>query len=430
MVTRSTRSARSPGARARWAPLFMVWTLIACGAGSAACAAVLGFERLSEDGASSEGGSPETAPPTEAGADSAMPETGPTCTALGVPDRPTVFDAGADARDPIHMAVRILDYGIDTAAAAPGFNLDHACSPSVATSTCVTKIDEATFGKYGKDKNDQGLDNSGYGLLGYLAYLGPAFAPTSINDRLHAGEYGAVVRLANWNGTDEDDDVIVEIFPAIGLWDHPDGGPMTPGATPTFTSDDQWIRDRRFQNIVDASRIKSANAWVTGGRLVASFQKVTLPVSVPDDKKPLDVILQEAYLSGPLVADGTSFRIKDAVLGGRWRTADMLGQVRTIWIKNTVGLNNVVLCEPNLKFDVYGAVKKEVCDGRDIRSSSVDDGKNLPCDSFSAGIRLDTYAVDVPGTFGDLPAASPPVATRCQIDGSIPEGDDCAPASQ
>ena len=410
--------------RSRLAPLVMVWMLLACGAATGACAAVLGFERLSEDGAPSEGGSPESATMPETGADSMTPETGPSCTALGTPDRPTIVDAGADALDPIHMAVKLLDFGIDKAAAPPGFNLDRACSSSVATSTCATKIDEATFDKYGKDKNDQGLDNSGFGLLGYLSYLGTAFAPVSINDRLAAGEYGVVLRLANWNGTSEDDDVIVEIFPAIGLWNHPDGGALTPGATPTFTAADQWMRDRRFQNVVDASRIKSASAWVTGGKLVASFQRVTLPLTVPDDKKPLDVIIQEGYLVGAVVPDGSSWRIADAVLGGRWRTADMLGQVRTIYIKDTAGLKNVVLCDPNLAFDVYGAVKKEVCDGRDLRGSSLDDGKDLPCDSFSAGLRIDTYAVNVPGTFADLPV----IPARCQQDGSIPQGDDCAPA--
>jgi hypothetical protein len=409
------------------AALFMVGALIACGVVSGACAAVLGFDRLSEDGAQVEGGSPESAPNVpETGTDSATPEGGgPTCTALGIPDRPAVVDAGADALDPIHMAVKLLDFGIDTAAGAPGFNLDHTCSPSVATSSCATKIDEATFDKYGKDKNAQGVDNSGFGLLAYLSYLGTAFAPVSINDRLAAGEYGIVIRLANWNGTSEDDDVIVEIFPAIGLWNHPDGGALTPGATPKFTADDQWRRDRRFQNVVDASTIKSASAWVTGGRLVASFQRVTLPISVPDDTKPLDVIMQEGYLLGSIVPDGTSYRIKDAVVGGRWRTADMLGQVRTIYVKNTAGLQNVILCDPNLAFDVYGAVKKEVCDGRDIRGSSLDDGKSLPCDSFSAGLRIDTYAVTVPGTFSDLPV----IAARCQQAGSIPQGNDCSPAA-
>jgi hypothetical protein len=412
-------------ARGRWAPLLMVWTLIACGAGSAACAAVFGFERLSEDGASPEGGSSETSTTNEASVDGALPEAGPTCTALGLPDRPAVTDGGADALAPIHMAVKLLDFGIAKGAAVPGFNLDHACSSSVATSTCATKIDEATFDTYGKDKNDRGLDNSGYGLIAYISYLGPSFTPVSINDRLAAGEYGVVLRLAEWNGTSEDESVIVEIFPAIGAWNHPDGGALTPGAKPAFASDDQWMRDRRFQNVVDASRIKSANAWVTGGQLVASFQSVTLPISVPDDKKPLDVIIQESYLGGALVPDGTSWRLKDATLGGRWRTSDILGQVRTIYIKNTLGLNNVVLCDPKLAPDVYGAVKKEVCDGRDIRSASADDGKNLPCDSFSAGILVDTYAVAVPGPFADLPAIT---TTRCRQDGSVPEGDDCAPA--
>ena len=413
-------------ARGRWAPVLMVWTLLACGAGSAACAAVLGFEHLSEDGASSEGGSQETSTTNEASVDGAMPEAGsPACAALGIPARPPAADGGPDALAPIHMAVKLLDFGIEKGAAVPGFNLDHACSPSVATSTCTTKIDEATFATYGKDKNDRGVDNSGYSLLAYISYLGPAFAPVSINDRLGAGEYGVVLRLADWNGTNEDESVIVEVFPAIGAWNHPVGGPLSPGAKPTFAYDDQWMRDRRFQNVVDASRIKSANAWVTGGHLVASFQSVTLPISVPDDKKPLDVVLQEVYLDGALVADGTSWRLKDATLGGRWRTADMLGQVRTIYIKNTVGLNNVVLCDPKVVPDVYGAVKKEVCDGRDIRSASADDGKKLPCDSFSAGVLVDTYAVAVPGPFADLPAITP---ARCQQDGSLPAGDDCPPA--
>ncbi len=414
-------------ARGRSPAWLIVSALLACGAGTGACAAVLGFEHLSEGEPSTpEAGTPDTAPLAESGAvDSSTPETGPTCTALGIPDRPDAssVDAAGDLAA-IHMAVKLLDFGIDKTAAAPGFNLDHACSPTVATSTCATKIDEATFDKYGKDRNAQGIDNAGFGLLGYLSYLGSAFAPVSINQRLADGEYGIVLRLANWNGTPDDDDVIVEVFPAIGAWNHPDGGALTPGAKPTFTADDQWMRDRRFQNVVDASRIKSATAWVTGGQLVASFQSVTLPISVPDDPKPLDVIVQEGYLSGALVADGASWRVTNAVIGGRWRTNDMLGQVRTIYIKDTAGLKNVVLCDPNLPFDVYGAVKKEVCDGRDIRSASVDDGKSLPCDSFSVGIRVETYAVGVAGTFADQPA----IAARCQKAGSIPEGDDCAPA--
>lgn len=406
--------------RRRIAPLFLMWTVIAGSAGTAACAAVLGFERLSEEGVEG-GGAPDTST-----VDGEVPtEAGPSCTALGIPDKPAPADAGEDAPGTVHMAVKLLDFGIDKSVAAVGFNLDRTCSPTIATSSCATAIDEATFEKYGRDKDERGLDNSGFGLLGYLSYLGSAFAPVSINDRLATGEFGVVLRVANWNGTNEDDDVIVEVFPAIGVWKDVDSGAPAPGGKPTFTTDDQWMRDRRFQNVVDASRIKSASAWVTGGKLVASFQSVTLAVTVPDDKKPLDVIMQEAYLTGNLVADGASWKLADGVVGGRWRTSDILNQVRTIYVKDTAGLKNVVLCDPGLPFNVYGAVKKEVCDGRDLRSTSREDGKGLPCDSFSTGLKIDTYAVAEPGPFADLPA----VAARCEQDGSVPATDDCAPAA-
>lgn len=408
--------------RRRFGPLLVIWSMLACGAGSAACAGLLGFERLSEDAV--EGGGSEAAP-SEAGSD-APAEAAPSCSDLGIPDRPKVVDAGdPDAPAAIHMAMNLLDFGIDKSAAPSGFNLDHACSPTVATSTCATSIDEETYKKYAKDRDDKGQDNAGFGLLGYLSYLGDAFKASSINERLAAGQFGVVARLASWNGTPEDDDVIVEIFPAIGVWDVSDAGVHTAGGKPAFKATDEWMRDRRFQNVVDASKIKSANAWVTGGRLVASFQSVTLPVTVPDDPKPLDVILLEAFITGTLVPDGTSWRLDQGVLGGRWRTADMLGQVRTIYIKDTAGLKNIVLCDPNLPISIYAPVKKEVCDGRDLRSASREDGKNMPCDAISAGVKMTTYAVDNAGPFADLPAIPP----RCEKDGSVPEGDDCAPAS-
>lgn len=404
--------------RRRIAPLFVMGMVLAGSAGSAACAAVFGFERLSEGeaegGAPAEGSTEDGEPPVEAG---------PACTDLGIPSRPTVSDAGADALEPIHMAVKVIDFGIDRSASPVGFNLDRTCSPTIATSSCTTSVDDGTFATYGRDKNDQGVDNAGFGLLGYLSYLGSGFSPVSINERLADGDNGVVLRVANWNGTNDDDDVLIEIFPAIGVWKDAENG--TSGGKPTFTADDQWMRDRRFQNVVDASRIKSSSAWVTGGRLVATFQSVTFVISVPGDPKPVDITLQESFLSGPLEPDGASWKLGRSVVGGRWRSADILDQVRTIYIEDTAGLKDVVLCDPNLPVDVYGAVKKEVCDGRDLRSASRDDSKGLPCDAFSAGMQIETYAVTEPGPFADLPVVAP----RCEKDGSVPANDDCAPAS-
>jgi hypothetical protein len=405
------------------ASVLVACVVLAGSLGSAACAAVFGFERLSEEVPPVEAGVPDAAteggePPVEGGA---------SCTSLGIAERPgpnANADAGAGP-GPVHVAVKLLDFGIERSAAAVGFNLDRTCSSTVATSSCATTIDEATFDKYGKDKNETGLDNAGFALLGYLAQLGSAFAPASINERLADGEFGAVMRLSNWNGTNEDDDVLVEVFPSIGVWTPVDGGVPVAGGKPAFTASDLWRRDSRFQNVVDASRIKSAGAWVTGGRLVASFQSITIALSVPDDPKPLDVTVQEGYVSGALVADGASFRLAGGVLGGRWRTADILGQSRTIYVKDTAGLQNVVLCDPGAPTIVYGAIKKEVCDSRDLRSSSREDGQGLSCDSFSVGIKFETYAVAEAGPFDDLPV----LPARCEKAGSVPVADDCPPAA-
>lgn len=397
-------------------------TLLACAlaASTAACAAVLGFERLTEEGAP-DAATAETgtdggpAPPAEAGS---------ACTSVGIPERPSATDAGTTGPGPFHVAVKLVDFGIDTNVGPVGYNLDRACSPSTAESTCTTSVSDEVFTKYAKDKDDKGLDSAGFALIQYLAFLGSAFRPDAVNERLADGEYGIVLRVSGWNGAPDDDDVLVEVFPAIGLWTREDAG-LVPGGKPAFQKSDLWRRDRRFQNVVDASTIKSTNAWVKGGRLVASFESVTMPLSVPDDPKPLEVRAQEGFLTASLVPDGASFRLADGVVGGRWRTVDFLEQVRNIYIKDTAGITDKVLCDPNLAVDVYGAVKREICQGRDIRGASREDGKGMACDAFSVGLRVDSYAIDEAGEFADLPAIAP----RCQQPGSVPKGDDCPTAA-
>ena len=401
--------------------------MLACGAGSAACAALFGFERLSEEGF--EGGTVNEAS-VEGGTDAPF-EAGPQCTEIGVPARPSITDAGADVavQTDLYLGSNVVDFGIDPNATPVGFNLDRACSPTIATSTCTTGIDDPTFQKYGVDKNSLGVDNAGFGLLSYLGTLGSAFSPTGIRERLGDGEFGVVIRIVDWNRTPDDADVRLEVYPAFGVSKPVDAGaPLVPGGKPRFDSTDRWILDDRYQQpLTEASKIKSASAWVTGGRLVASFQSVTLGVSVPNDNKPLDVIIQEVLISGLLVPSGTSFRLDQGVIGGRWRTADLLDQVRTLYVKDTAPLNKQVLCEPGFPTLVYNQVKKEVCDGRDIRGASASDSTNMPCEAVSVGIRVDTYALDQPGEFATLPAPVP--GARCELDGSVPKGDNCAAAS-
>ena len=68
--------------RRRFAPLLTVSLLVASAAGSAACAAVLGFDRLSEE-AATEAGATEAS--TEAGTETGAPEAGPAALRSGSP---------------------------------------------------------------------------------------------------------------------------------------------------------------------------------------------------------------------------------------------------------------------------------------------------------------------------------------------------------
>ena len=114
--------------------------------------------------------------------------------------------------------------------------------------------------------------------------------------------------------------------------------------------------------------------------------------------------------------------LRDGVIGGRWKTSDFLGQVRTIFVEDSNGLVNTVLCEPVPGAAlIYGSVKSTICDGRDLRSDSKDN-QGLPCDAFSVAARVEGYGVKELGTF----SAAPDGGDRC-ADAAVPVGDDCPP---
>jgi hypothetical protein len=390
--------------------------VVACA--SASCAAVLGFERLSEDGAADAGADGATdGPPSDGGVDA---PTGP-CAELGVPAPPV--DAGPGVAPPLLGALRLLDFGIDVDGGRPqipGFNLDLTCSVDVASSSCATTLLPTTFEAHAKDKTATGVDNAGFSLIEYISRFSNLLTAQTINDGIKDGKYGAVIRLDGWNGQPDDDDVQVDFFPAIGFKARADGG-----TKPAFDDGDEWILDSRFQvgGVLEASTIKSDRAWIAGGRLVGRFKEVSLPIVIDVDPKPFDIHITDAIISATVGTDESGKpALRQGVVAGRWKTSDFLGQVRTIYVKNSNGLKNTVLCEavPGAQL-IYKSVKSQICDGRDIRSDSADN-KNLPCDAISAGLTIETYSVQQLGSF----AAGADGGVRC-VDEAVPVGDDCPP---
>jgi hypothetical protein len=357
--------------------------------------------------------------PIDAGSET-EPAPLPSCP-LGLVGPPA--DNPVGTHPPIVAALRLLDFGIAVDGgrpAIPGFNLDLTCSVDVSTSSCQTKLLPVTFEAHAKDKNDAGLDNAAFTLIEYISRLSEIFTPTGFNAGIAEGRYGGVIRVDDWNGQPNDESVQVEFFPAIGFV-HRDAG--LPG--PRLDPDDVWILDRRYQvgGVLEASTIRSDRAYINDNRLVARFKVIPLSILVDQDPKLFEIRLSDAVVTARVVPSGDgglAAALENGVLGGRWRTSDFLGEVRTIFVKDGNGLVDTTLCDPVQGAQlIYGAVKSTICDGRDIRSDSQDNA-GLPCDAISAAARIETYTVKTLGTFGPPPDGG----IRC-VDAAIPLGDDC-----
>lgn len=392
----------------------VVLAAFALGCATASCAAILGFERLSEETADGGVDAAPDAPAADAGTDA---PSGP-CAELGLPGPPE--DAGIGSPQYVLAALRLLDFGIEVDGGRPqipGFNLDLRCSVDVASGSCTTSLLPAAFETHAKDKTATGVDNAGFSLIEYISRFSDALSPSGINQGIQDGRYGAVIRLEEWNGQPDDESVRLELFPAIGVT------AGNGGKKPAFDDDDVWVLDSRFQvgGVLEASTIRAARAWVTGGRIVGRFTEVLVPIFIDTDPKPFEIRVRDAIITATLDRD-TSGKIvlRDGVMSGRWKTSDFLGQVRTIYVEDSNGLEDTVLCDPVPGATlIYNGVKSTICDGRDIRADSNDDGTQA-CDAISVAARVEAYGVKSLGTF----AAVPDVAPRC-VDAAVPAGDDC-----
>lgn len=399
---------RSPRSSIAIAALF-------AGSGAVSCAAILGFERLStEDGfvipdsSSTDGTTEEAATQVEAG-----PDASP-CNDLGLPPEPS--DAGGGG-PPVIVAVNLLDFGVDDAGgiiSVPGFNLDRTCSVDLASSSCTTTgVLEPGFAKYAKDKSATGLDNAGIGLIQYITKLPSTLLTSdSINAGIANGKYGATVRISDWNGAPNDSEVQVELFPAIGL--------LRPDPDAGFGPNDVWVLDKRFQvTTFESSTVKSDRAYVSDGKLVARFGSATLPILLDRDPKPFDIHLTDAIVVGTLASSDAGTALSGASVAGRWKTADFLGQVRTIYIKDANGIVNKVICDDAVETQfLYGIVRNEICSARDLRGDSKD-GQQLGCDAVSAAMRIESYPVNTIGVFD----AGPDIDARCTDPNASPLND-------
>lgn len=389
--------------------------------GGAACASVLGFEPLSEGTDDASTGQDSAPPAMDAAVDAGPADSAPMCVHDQWPSRP---DAASGGSIVFLSAVQTLDIGLGadggaTTEAVPGYDLDSYCTVTLGQNSCTATTVSNDYQTYVDDFGglNGGVDNATFGLIKFTSIVGSAFNSVVINDGLQAGTYGVLVRVDAYNGLADDPDVFAEWIPTVGVEGAPlpDGGPPAP----MFNESDIWIRDAQFWNQVtyDTSTMIDQNAYVTGGKLVAHIDGLTMQFPIYGTIVPLT--LRDAVMTADIVTvpdpespdGGTTFRLTNGVFAGRWSTQQFLAGIRTLLIEGER------VCDVSGE---YTAAKQTICPARDIASQQALDSTGVACDAISVGINFDTALASQHKDYESLPDAGDPCATS-----GISSEDDC-----
>ena len=87
-----------------------------------------------------------------------------------------------------------------------------------------------------------------------------------------------------------------------------------------------------------------------------------------------------SVVTGKLVADGTSFRVEEGQLAGRWATGKLLTSLQAL---HDPFDQKQYLCNTD---PAYQNVKAAICKGADVTTDLKTDGTNTPCDALSIAI--------------------------------------------
>lgn len=374
----------------------------------ASCTAVLGMDKLSEQPVITDG----EAQDAEAGS--------PACSddSIDAARRPAPQGTGDETR---YFAFNQLDIATS---ADLGFDLDHVRTADLATSRCAFPSGVAPV-----TDNAAGVDNAGASLFPTVGIVAPALSAKAINDRLLDGRFGMTLGLGGWNGTLTDESLTLVVFPTLGIWTDVPGSPSIPGGptNPSHrtivgggASSDRWMRDFRF---AFTSAGTATAAWVDGGRLVARFATLTLPIRSDLDLKLIDIELRDAWITADLGGDKDHPTLKNGVIAGRALVSEFVAELLLLYT------GEVYLCHQGQAPEL---ARTRVCAYRDIRTSHCDDGQSLPCDALSFGAHFETYQVDQLGpTFEQTDdiyrsAGLLPPAERC-ADVDLDGGSRCPP---
>ena len=280
-----------------------------------------------------------------------------TCARTRWPPRPNRPDNGMAIPEVIN-AIRTLDFGPDQQADSGkplGFDLDGVCTCPGTESCAPLK------GAPSHCDLDGGRDNAGGALIATLGSISANLFDTSgVNARLKSGFYGLVIRLRNYDGTSDDPRVEVSVYISGG----PEGEPVDSGqppddggardgaadAAPPFTSappkydgTDRWSVDTNsllggttLAGVdCDKANIKCAPVFVDTQGYVANNQvvgRLDFPLSLGSGSGLASVVINlvGSVVTAKLIPEGTSFRVEEGQIAGRWATGELLTSLQQL----------------------------------------------------------------------------------------------------
>jgi hypothetical protein len=303
------------------------------------------------------------------------------------PPKPAVVDGGGQLE--LVFAIKEVSFGytVDGGLEAIGYDIDKVCTCQGQENSCEVPA----WASASHCDGPQGRDNAAGQLLGELDSLMPGTGQGEWNEQINAGSWSVLLRVRDYNGQDDDDQVelawyVADAFHAIIV--QQDGGKPNP----KWDGADQWpVLSTSVHEVpaadggvaYDPSRPKVIDplAYVAGGVLVGMLPSGTLPANVT-----VQMELTEPYVTARIVKSGALWELQDGNIAGVWTLTDIFEQVSYMNLLGSPVCTGTAL---------YAGVKSMVCKHADIyhkRGSA-----SATCDALSLGMGFRALQAGVGG---------------------------------
>jgi hypothetical protein len=331
------------------------------------------------------------------------------CAHVSPPPPPMTEDGTGDVDFVVAVSyLRLLPNGTATVNhphPPTGFDLDHAC-------TCPGPGSCKPRGAMQQCDADGGADEAANAIFQTFSLLNAAFTDDGLNQSIRKGLYTLLFRVKSYNGGRNDQQVSFIVYISNGI-NRVDGG----APAPRYDGTDVWSIDPSSLlggATVDGGASCEGNdgvcvpffadtqAYVADGILVTH---IDFPILFSAGTTNIPVTLSGTELAAPLVFDGTSYRIDEGQLGGRWNTGGLLTAMGGAEDPLSPGQN---LCGDS---GTYRNIKSTVCGSADIMASSANDGTGATCDALSLAVSFSASQAHLGAIF-----ANPPAPQLCGTD--------------